>query len=270
MATPETTIGSTRRTEGLIRLAGVSKAFGDRLVMAGLDLTIGEGEFVCVVGPSGGGKSTLLNMISGLDEATTGVVSFRGRAVSGLNNEVGYITQRDLLLPWRTAANNIRLPLELRGWSRTAMAERVREILAMTGLDHAADSYPYELSGGMRKRVSIGRVLAYSPSVLLMDEPFASLDAQLRLQMHEELLRMWQDSRVTSVVFVTHDLVEAITLADRVVVIAGQPGRVDLELPIEIDRPRRVVDVQSHPRYADYFQRLWSALGHDQPTGGAQ
>ena len=248
--------------EQIVRFRGISKGFGNLLAVDDVTLTVGAGEFVCVVGPSGCGKSTLLNMLSGLDAPTAGEVLYDGRPVIGPNRDVGYITQRDLLLPWRTVAKNVALPLELRGWKKRSIERRVREVLTMVGLSDAARAYPYQLSGGMRKRVAIGRVLAYSPTVLLMDEPFGSLDAQLRLQLHEELLRIWQGEAQNSVIFVTHDLSEAITLADRVVVMTGRPGSISLDLRIEIDRPRHVLDVQSHPRYPDYFRTLWDALGH--------
>jgi NitT/TauT family transport system ATP-binding protein len=240
----------------------VSKGFGGLLAVRDLQLDIREGEFTCVVGPSGCGKSTLLNMLSGLDAPTSGVVLYEGKPVLSANHDGGYITQRDLLLPWRTVTGNIKFSLEVRGWGKQAIRKRVAEVLEIVGLTEAANAYPYQLSGGMRKRVSIGRVLAYEPSVLLMDEPFGSLDAQLRMQMHDELLRIWQAGQTKSVIFVTHDLAEAITLADRVVVMSGRPGTITLDLPIDIERPRHAVAVQSDPRYPGYFSALWEALGH--------
>ena len=252
--------GSTRKLTA--QFNNVSKGFGGLLAVRDLQLDIREGEFTCVVGPSGCGKSTLLNMLSGLDAPTSGVVLYEGAPVLSANHEGGYITQRDLLLPWRTVTENIKFPLEVRGWEKQAIRKRVAEVLETVGLTEAANAYPYQLSGGMRKRVSIGRVLAYEPSVLLMDEPFGSLDALLRMQMHDELLRIWQARQTKSVIFVTHDLAEAITLADRVVVMSGRPGTITLDLPIDIARPRHAVAVQSHPKYPGYFNALWEALGH--------
>lgn len=240
----------------------VSKGYGGLLAVRDLQLALHEGEFTCVIGPSGCGKSTLLNMLSGLDAPTEGVVLYQGEPVLGLNHDAGYITQRDLLLPWRTVSRNIRFSLEVRGWKRQAIRSRVAEVLEAIGLADAANAYPYQLSGGMRKRVSVGRILAFKPTLLLMDEPFGSLDAQLRMQLQDELMRIWQARETKTVIFVTHDLAEAITLADRVVVMSGRPGRITLEMPIEIERPRHAVDVQAHPRYAEYFNRLWEALGH--------
>lgn len=253
---------SARLGEGssVISFEDVSKRFGRKLAVHGVHMDVKSGEFLCIVGPSGCGKSTLLNMVSGLHPVTSGIVLYNGEPVSGPNRNVGYITQKDLLLPWRTVTANVRLPLELRGWSRQRSTERVQQVLDMVGLTEARAAYPYQLSGGMRKRVAIARVLAYEPKVLLMDEPFGSLDAQLRLQMHDELLRIWAHQGST-VVFVTHDLSEAITLADRIVVMTGSPGHVTLEVPVEIDRPRRAAAIQTHPRYAAIFSQLWEAIG---------
>ncbi len=256
----------TRNDRLTAQFNNISKSFGGMPAIREVQLDIREGEFTCVIGPSGCGKSTLLNLLSGLDTPTSGTVLYEGRAVQMPNRQAGYVTQRDLLLPWRTVAGNIQFALEARGWKRQAIRDRVDQVLAIIGLTEAADAYPYQLSGGMRKRVSIGRVLAYEPAVLLMDEPFGSLDAQLRMQLQDELLRIWQSGKTKSVIFVTHDLAEAITLADQIVVMNGSPGEITFQLTIDIPRPRHAVAVQQHPAYPQYFVQLWNALEYAQKS----
>lgn len=234
-----------------------------------IDLSISDGEFVCLVGPSGCGKSTMLNMAAGIMSISEGAVRYKGEEVSGPNRSVGYITQKDLLLPWRTVLGNVRLPLELHGIPRAEREELAVNALKLVGLERFRDVYPSQLSGGMRKRVGIARTFVYGADTLLMDEPFGSLDAQLRLMMHQELLNLWEGDRTSAfstVVFVTHDLVEAISLADRVVVMSRLPGRVKLVRDVPIERPRDVVSVQTHPEFADLFGELWRSL--DPPEEG--
>ena len=222
-------------------------------------LTIETGEFVAFVGPSGCGKSTLLNMIAGVLPLNAGRIVHDGREVSGPNTEVGYMTQVDSLLPWRTAENNIALPLSLRGVPSQEVKRRCAELLQMTNLEAFGKHFPAELSGGMRKRVALAQVLAYNPSTLLMDEPFGALDAQLKLVMQDELLKIWDKSNRT-VVFVTHDLAEAIALADRVIVFSGRPGRLKMEEKINLPRPRDVFKVRFTTEFQEIFERLWAGL----------
>jgi NitT/TauT family transport system ATP-binding protein len=243
----------------LIDFDNVVARFGALHAMGPTSLQVRQGEFLAIVGPSGCGKSTLLNMIAGTLPPSSGSVSYRGVPVGGANRDVGYITQKNYCLPWRTVEANIRLPLEFRGVPRAEMAERVRKAVLQVGLTGFEQSYPSQLSGGMLQRVMIARTLAYEPHTYLMDEPFGSLDAQLRIRMHAELLKLWQQTGATFV-FVTHDLQEAITLADRVVVMSGRPGRPKLIVDIELPRPRDVVDVQSNPAFGAYFKQLWTAL----------
>jgi len=250
---------SEARPTPIIEFKGARVRFGSLDAMGPVDLSVKRGEFLAVIGPSGCGKSTLLNLVAGTLKPAEGEVLYRGLPVDGVNREIGYITQKNHCLPWRTVEGNIRLPLEFRGYPKDKIASRVASVLQQVGLAGFDKSYPRQLSGGMLQRVSIARTLAYAPDTYLMDEPFGSLDAQLRLRMHEEIMRLWQETGSTFV-FVTHDLHEAITLADRVVVISKRPGRIKLVVDIDLPRPRDVIDLQSDPRFGAYFKQLWDAL----------
>jgi len=260
--------------EPKIDLNGVGKRFvtRDREVEAlqPIDLTIRHHEFVALVGPSGCGKSTILNMIAGLLPPSAGVVSYDGVAIGGLNRAVGYMTQKDTLLPWRTAADNIRIALELkcRAMPRVEANERVAQMLTLVGLAGFEKHYPAELSGGMRKRVGLARTLIYEPETLLMDEPFGALDAQLKLLMLDQLQELTRQRRMT-VVFVTHDLGEAITLADRVVVFSARPGRIRTIRTIELPRPRDVFRIRFTEDFAHLHESLWDEL-KDEVTRGTE
>jgi NitT/TauT family transport system ATP-binding protein len=243
----------------LIDFDSVVARFGTLHAMGPTTLQVRQGEFLAIVGPSGCGKSTLLNMVAGTLRPSAGVVTYQGASVAGANRDVGYITQKNYCLPWRTVEANVRLPLEFRGVPRAEMKGRVQKALAQVGLSGFEKAYPRQLSGGMLQRVMIARTLAYEPHTYLMDEPFGSLDAQLRLRMQGDLLKLWQDTGATFV-FVTHDLQEAITLADRVVVMSKRPGRPKLIVDIDLPRPRDVIDVQSDPAFGAYFKQLWAAL----------
>src|SRR5512134_3511862 len=200
----------------MIRIENVSKSFykRDTAVDAVHDmtLTIERREIVAVIGPSGCGKSTLLNMIAGLYAPTRGQVVYKGATVSGVNTDVGYMTQKDNLLPWRSVRDNVAFPLELAGVKKSERATRADQVIAHVGLEGFAHRFPHELSGGMRKRACLARMLLYGAETALLDEPFAALDAQLKLSMHDLLLRLAAETGQT-VVFVTHDLMEAVTLA---------------------------------------------------------
>jgi NitT/TauT family transport system ATP-binding protein len=246
-----------------VELRGVGKTFDSRSgrvdVLSGLNIALQSGEFLAIVGPSGSGKSTVLNLLAGLDRPTAGSVLCQGEPVAAINTGIGYLTQHDSLLPWRTVEQNIAVPLELRKIDRAEIAARVRELIAQVGLDGFERHYPSQLSGGMRKRAMLARTLIYDPPVLLMDEPFGPLDAQLKLVLQAELLKLWSARRKT-VVFVTHDIVEAITLADRVLVFSPRPCQVRLDEPIAIPRPREVHEVRFHPAFEEHYRRLWAAL----------
>jgi NitT/TauT family transport system ATP-binding protein len=243
----------------LINFDAVTARFGPLHAMGPTTLQVRKGEFLVIIGPSGCGKSTLLNMVAGTRPPSSGSVTYAGKPVGGANADVGYITQKNYCLPWRTVEANVRLPLEFRNKPAGEIKERVARAIKQVGLSGFERAYPRQLSGGMLQRVMIARTLAYEPHTYLMDEPFGSLDAQLRLKMHSELLKLWEATGATFI-FVTHDLQEAITLADRVVVMSKRPGKPKLIVDIDLPRPRDVIDVQANPHFGAYFKQLWSAL----------
>lgn len=216
----------------------------DRRVVAldDVDLEIPTGQFVALVGASGCGKTTLLNMVAGLIQPTRGRVTVGGVSPKLGNLDVGYMFARDALLPWRSARRNVELPLEVRGWDQRKRRDRALEMLELVGLRQKESQYRLQLSQGMRQRVALARTLASDPSILLMDEPFAALDARTKLVLQAEFLRIWEQQRAQgsekTVIFVTHDLQEAVLLADRVVVMLPNPGRVAADLLVDIERPR--------------------------------
>jgi NitT/TauT family transport system ATP-binding protein len=223
---------------------------------------IRDGEFVAVVGPSGCGKSTVLNMIGGLVEPSSGRIEVDGRSGPGVPPNVGYVFQKDTVFPWRTVARNIGLGLEYRRLGTAERARRVREAIALAGLEGFEDAFPATLSGGMRQRVALMRTLVVEPEILLMDEPFGALDTHTKITLHAELLRLW-DARRPTVVFVTHDLSEAITLADRVMVMTRRPGRLKLVHEVKLPRPRDVIGLRESDDYAREYSRLWHILGEE-------
>jgi len=247
----------------LLSIDGVSKEFDSRgkrvLALDAVDLSLTGGEFVTIVGPSGCGKSTLLNLIVGLVRPTAGRIVFRGRPVDGITSDIGYVTQRDNLLPWRTLVDNVEVALELRGVARDERRRRALALLERVGLHGFEDHYPHELSGGMRQRANIVRTLIYDPALILMDEPFGPLDAQTRLLLQQQLLTLWSATGKT-IVFITHDLVEAIALADRVVVMTARPGRIKHVAAVPIPRPRRVDEIHTSPEFQTTYERLWKEL----------
>ncbi|MES9541480.1 ATP-binding cassette domain-containing protein [Actinomadura sp. NPDC000600] len=233
--------------------------------LAHVTAEVAEGELLAIVGPSGCGKSTLLNLSAGLMKPGTGEIRYRGKPLNGVNTQVSYITQRDNLLPWRTVEDNVALPLSLGDRPRLTKQERRERIshhLEVVGLTGFEKHYPGELSGGMRKRAQLARSLVYEPDMLLMDEPFGALDAQLKLVLQAELLRTWEGTGKT-LMFVTHDLTEAISIADRVIVMSTRPGRIKAVERIDLPRPRDVFSIRFAPGFGDYFDRLWSALRDD-------
>ncbi|HSP23733.1 MAG TPA: ABC transporter ATP-binding protein [Saliniramus sp.] len=205
-----------------------------------VSLDVDEGDFICVVGPSGCGKSTILNMIAGFLPPSGGKILVGGREVSGPGADRGVVFQSFALFPWRTVLENVAFGPKMRGVGRKEREKIAREFLELAGLEHAADRYPNELSGGMQQRVGVARALANDPDVLLMDEPFASVDAQTRMTLQEELTRIWQERR-PPIVFITHDVSEAVFLANRVVVLSS--GRVLEDMRIDLARPRRWDDL---------------------------
>jgi NitT/TauT family transport system ATP-binding protein len=229
------------------------------LAVKGVNLTIQSSEFVAIVGPSGCGKSTLLNMMAGLTLPSRGAILHDGRPVTDVNTAVGYMTQKDTLLPWRTTKGNVDVALELRGTSKSDRDKVTQKFLGMVGLQGFEKFYPRQLSGGMRKRVLLARTLVYEPTTILMDEPFGALDAQLKLVMQAELLKIWERTKHT-IVFVTHDLAEAILMADRVIVFSKRPGQIKLVKTISLPRPRDVSRLRVSPEYGQIYEELWSAL----------
>lgn len=228
-------------------------------VLKDVNLKAKPGEFIALVGPSGSGKSTLLNLLAGLLKATSGDVIFQGEPVRSVNTQVGYVTQRDNLVPWRTVEGNLALPLEIRKISRAEKESWVHAAIKQVGLTGFGKHYPSELSGGMRKRVTLARALIYGANTLLMDEPFGALDAQLKLVIEEELMQLWHQAHPT-ILYVTHDLTEAITLADRVVVFSSRPARILAIETIDIPRPRDLNSTRFLPYFRDVHENLWALL----------
>ncbi|MQA01483.1 MAG: ATP-binding cassette domain-containing protein [Streptosporangiales bacterium] len=259
----------------VIELDDVAMAYGDSdtPVIAGVDLRVERGEFVTLFGRSGCGKSTLLNIVAGLLPPTKGEVRFRGSRVEGVNTQVSYLTQEDTLLPWRSTRKNIELPLRLRGYPKTELRPRVDEYLELLNLREAADKYPAQLSGGMRRRTLIARSMVYEPSVLLMDEPFGAIDASLREELHEELRHAVEQLDLT-VVFVSHDIAEAALLSDRVVVFRTSetaPTRLSSELEIPFGRPRDLAEIRLSTQYVELQRRLRMELdGEGSPASAGE
>jgi len=232
---------------------------GGFTALDGISLTVAGGEFCSVVGPSGCGKSSLLGLISGLARQDSGRVEVLGSEVRSVRRDVGFIFQKDALLPWRTAVQNVALPLRFRGATKADATEQAQEWLRRVGLGGFADRYPHQLSGGMRKRVSVAATLAYRPPIILMDEPFSALDVQTRTLMEDDLLRLWDAERPT-VLFITHDLEEAIGLSDRVVVMSRSPGRVIGDHVIDLPRPRNLMELRFDDRFVALHHALWEQL----------
>jgi len=247
----------------MIDVRHVSKSFHkrDSVVEAVRDisLAIAPREIVAIIGPSGCGKSTLLNMIAGLYAPTRGHVVYKGAAIRDVNTDVGYMTQKDNLLPWRSVRDNVAFPLELAGVAKSERAARADAVIRHVGLQGFEDRFPSELSGGMRKRACLARMLLYGAETALLDEPFAALDAQLKLAMHDLVLRLAAENEQT-VVLVTHDLMEAVTLADRVLVCTRRPATVALEQRIELERPRDVLNVRFSNEFKEHYDTLWERL----------
>lgn len=247
----------------MIEIRHVSKTFkrGGSVIEALRDfnLNVDRREIVALIGPSGCGKSTLLNMIAGLYTPSGGRVIYKGSPVTDVNTSVGYMTQKDNLLPWRNVRDNIAFPLELAGVAKTEREARANAVIKQVGLDGFETRFPTELSGGMRKRACLARMMLYGAETALLDEPFAALDAQLKLAMHDLLLRLATDNEQT-VVFVTHDLMEAVTLADRVIVCTRRPAMTALEQKILLPRPRDVLNVRFTNEFKEHYDMLWERL----------
>jgi sulfonate transport system ATP-binding protein len=251
------------RDEAVIRIRDVSKEYGETptsrvRALRRMDLTIGRGELVTLIGPSGCGKSTLLNLIAGLDTFSSGEIVVEGERVCG-PRRIGYVFQQDTLLPWRSVQANAEFALEIAGMAPKPRREIASAWLNKLGLGRFATHFPHQLSGGMRKRLQLASVLATEPRVLLMDEPFGPLDAQTRTLIEDDFLRLWRELRMT-VVFVTHDLAEAIAMSTRVVIITARPGRVKAEYTIDLPADLSTTDRKLEQRFQDLFSRIWMDL----------
>jgi sulfonate transport system ATP-binding protein len=255
-------VNNEQSTTAVLNIDGLTKQFAkdDTAIVALRDfsLEIAEGSFVTVLGRSGCGKSTMLNLLAGLMAPTSGTVRYRAEKLTGPHVEIGYLTQSDTLMPWRDVQRNVEMPLEIRGVPSAARRSVAAELIRGVGLAGFEKHYPRELSGGMRRRASLARMLAGKPETLLMDEPFGALDAQLRTELQAELLRLWQGSGQT-VVFVTHDIEEALLLGDRVVVL-GRLGRVVLDRAVGLPRPRDVDLLRVDPTFVALHGELATAL----------
>jgi NitT/TauT family transport system ATP-binding protein len=246
----------------LLEVNGLTKQFVKDdvgiLALRDLSLSVEEGSFVTVLGRSGCGKSTLLNLVAGLIAPTSGTIAYRGEAVTGPRTAIGYLTQSDTLMPWRDVRRNVEMPMEIAGVPAGRRAELSADLIERVGLQGFERHYPRELSGGMRRRVTLARMLIAGPETLLLDEPFGALDAQLRADLQAELLRLWQGSGQT-VVFVTHDIEEALLLGDRIVVL-GRLGKIISDRPIDLPRPRDADELRVDPAFVALHREMTVAL----------
>ena len=253
-------------TQPLLELRGVGQSFrapdgSNRVVLKDVNLTVNEGEFVAIVGASGCGKSTLLRLIDGLIPPTEGDVLVHGRPVSGPDSDRAMVFQQDSLLPWRTVIDNVAYGLRLAGIPRAEAYARAQHFIDMVGLKGVESYYPPKISGGMRRRPNVARALAVKPKLLLMDEPFAALDAQTREIMQRELLRIWRTEKKT-VIFVTHQIDEAVFLSDRVIVLGARPGTVRADISVDLPRPRELT-LKRTERFAELVDEIWELIEHE-------
>lgn len=221
-----------------------------------IDIDVNDGEFLAIVGASGCGKSTLLNIMCGMIEPTQGEVKIDGEPVSSNKHKIGYISQTDTLLPWRRIESNVALGLEIEGVSRKERLERARKMMQVSGLEGFEKMYPFELSGGMRKRAVIIRALVQNPDIIFMDEPFGPLDVFTRETLQKEILKMWGE-RKNTIVYITHDIAEAITLADRIVLLSRRPSVIKNEYIVNIERPRNIEECKYNPEFLELEKRIW-------------
>ncbi|WP_429817822.1 ABC transporter ATP-binding protein [Ensifer sp. B1-9] len=251
---------SRHQVKPMVSIDAVTMSFGAYVAVQDVNLSVADGEFLAIVGPTGCGKSTILNAIAGLLKPSSGNVAIDGQPVRGVQNDIGYLFQQDALLPWKTALENVELGPMFKGTGAAERREQSLKWLAKVGLKGFEHRYPHQLSGGQRKRVQMAQALITGPKVILMDEPFSALDIHTRHLMQNELLRLWQEER-RAVVMITHDLEEAIALGDRVVVLAAGPrSRVIDSFPVDLERPRDVAEIKLDPRFMDLYRNIWSSL----------
>lgn len=250
--------------------AGKGRSYEPYTAVKDVSLDIVDGEFVSVVGPTGCGKSTLLNVAAGLLKPTSGSIEIFGSPLQGINKDAGYMFQAESLMAWRSALQNVMVGLEYRGVPKKEAHERAMGWLKTVGLAGFEDRYPHQLSGGMRKRVSLAQMLVLDPKIVLLDEPFSALDAQTRVLMENELLTLWAANR-KSVLFITHDLEEAISMSDRVVVLSAGPGTHPIaEFSIDLPRPRDVSEIRHTKHFVDLYREIWDVMKEEVLKGYAQ
>ena len=244
-----------------LQISHLGKSFGELRALQDINLVVERGDFIAVVGPSGCGKTTFLRIVAGLEPASSGEVNLDGRAVTGPGGDRGFVFQTDNLLPWRTVFANAIIGREIAGQVGAAERRRTMELLKLVGLEGFESYHPRQLSGGMRQRVNLARALAIDPEILLMDEPFSALDAQTREIMQTELMRIWEAGRKT-VLFVTHQIDEAVFLSDRVLVFARRPGRLRENVLIELPRPRSLA-IKRTSGFVRYVDHIWRLIEDD-------
>jgi NitT/TauT family transport system ATP-binding protein len=263
-----TGVGGDYEDRVIIQITNVTHRFGapedERApwALVDIDLDLRSGELVALVGPSGCGKTTLLNMVAGLENPVAGEVLVAGHEPKLGDPAVSYVLARDALMPWRTALGNVALGMEVQGVPRKERVRRAAEMLNAMGLGGFENYYPAQLSHGMRQRVALARALATEPTIVLLDEPFSALDAQTRLTLQDNFLRAWEERRQTALL-VTHDLNEAIGMADRVVIMTRSPGRIKSVHHVDFPRPRRIIELQSNDDFGVLYRTLWSELGEE-------
>ena len=254
-----------------IQITGVTRRFLTpdgkfNTAMRDFDLTVERGEFVCVVGPTGCGKSTTLNLVTGLIRPSAGQVRLMGQPVAGIDRRVGFVFQADALFPWRNVLDNVAAGPRYRGMPKAQANDKARQWIARVGLGAYEALYPHQLSGGMRKRVALAQTFINEPEILLLDEPFSALDVQTRSVMQDELLGLWSETRA-SVVFVTHDLEEAVALGDKVVVLTASPATVKKVHTIDLPRPRVMSEIRYEPQFIEIARRIWDDLREEVRIG---
>ena len=254
---PRMDASEPQRLRPAIRIHELTKKFGELIAVDGVSVDIAPGEFFMIVGPSGCGKTTLLRILAGLESVTSGSIEIETPSSQRPVNSM--IFQGDSIFPWMTVWDNAAYGLKMRRVPSATIKEVVGHYLARTGLTRFAKYYPHQLSGGMRQRVSIARAFANDPEILLMDEPFSALDAQNKLLLQEELLRIWEEHKKT-VVFITHSVDEAVFLGDRIMVMTAQPGKVKMFVPVPLTRPRNMMELQKSPQYGELIAHIWSSL----------
>jgi len=241
-----------------LSIAHLTKRFRDLEVLQDISVDVPQGEFLAIVGPSGCGKTTFLRIVDGLEPADQGEIRIDGRITTKPGPDRAFVFQNDSLFPWRNVWNNAAMGLEIQGRLGAQMRDRIRALLELVGLAGFERYYPRQLSGGMRQRLNLARALAVNPEVLLMDEPFAALDAQTREIMQTELLRIWETTRAT-VLFITHQIDEAVYLSDRVLVFSRRPGKIQEDIRIELPRPREF-GIKRSPEFTAYVARIWKLI----------